>query len=214
MKTLGVNPFPSRFINRMVLREGFTHRHYHPSPLSSSSTSSSNQRQRQQQQKHHHRHQYHLYCHHLNIFTIITITIIITKPFSSSSSSLLSSLLQLFGRKTCWKRGGVYAILGGTPLLFFSQSTKTLHLKKRAKFWYVLKRLNAPGFGGVAQGMLKYRDPQSAHYLDFRNRKSAFLCYYQTTTNFFHSVQNSRNFIWPYYLVLKSRWCRVDTETN
>ena len=26
----------------------------------------------------------------------------------------------------------------------------------------VLKSLNAPGFRGVAQGMLKYRDPQSS----------------------------------------------------
>ena len=167
-----------------------------------------------QQQKHRHRHHYHLYCRYLNIFTIITIIIIITKPFVSSSSLFSSSLLQLFGRKTCWKRSGVYALLGGTPLLFFSQSTETHHLKKRAKFWYVLKSLNAPGFGEVAEGMLKYRDPQSAHDLDFRNRKSAFLCYYQTGTNFFHSVQNARSFIWPYYLVLKSRWCRVDTETN
>ena len=42
----------------------------------------------------------------------------------------------------------------------------------------VLKSLNALGFRGVVQGMLKYRDPQSnwsAHYLDFRNRKSVFL---------------------------------------
>ena len=76
----------------------------------------------------------------------------------------------------------------------------------------VLESLNAPGFRVIAQGMLKYRDHQSswsAHYVDFRNRKSAFLCYYQTATrNFYHSAQNARDFIWPYYRVLRSRWCQ------
>ena len=76
----------------------------------------------------------------------------------------------------------------------------------------VLESLNAPGFRGIAQGMLKYRDHQSSwseHYLDFRNRKSVFLCYYQTTTrSFFHSAQNARDFIRPYYWV----WGRVDVN--
>ena len=60
----------------------------------------------------------------------------------------------------------------------------------------VLESLNAPGFRGIAQGMLKYRDHQSswsAHYVDFRNRKSVFLCYYQTATrNFYHCTERKR----------------------
>ena len=56
---------------------------------------------------------------HQHLHTIIIFIIkIITEPFSPSSSSS-PSLLQLFGTKTCWKRGGVYAIFGGIPLLFY-----------------------------------------------------------------------------------------------
>ena len=73
----------------------------------------------------------------------------------------------------------------------------------------VLKSLNAPSFRGVAQACWSIETlNRSAHYVDFRNRKSVFLCYYQTTTTFFHSVQNAINFIWPYRWVLKSRWCQ------
>ena len=58
------------------------------------------------------------------------------------------------------------------------------------------QKLNAPGFRGVAQACRSIETlNRSAHYLDFRNRKSVFLCYYQTATNFFHSVQKARNFI-------------------
>ena len=72
-----------------------------------------------------------------------------------------------------------------------------------------LKSSNTPGFRGVAQACWSIETlDRSAHYLDFRNRKSVLLCYYQTATNFFHSVQNARNFIWPYCWVLKSRWCQ------
>ena len=72
-----------------------------------------------------------------------------------------------------------------------------------------LKSSNTLGFRGVAQACWSIETlDRSAHYLDFRNRKSALLCYYQTATNFFHSVQNARNFIWPYCWVLKSRWCQ------
>ena len=73
----------------------------------------------------------------------------------------------------------------------------------------ILKSLNAPGFRGVAQACWSIETfNRSTHYIDFRNRRSVFLCYYQTTTNFFHSVQNARNFMWPYCWVLKSRWCQ------
>ena len=72
-----------------------------------------------------------------------------------------------------------------------------------------LKSSNTLGFRGVAQACWSIETlDRSAHYLDFRNRKSVLLCYYQTATNFFHSVQNARNFIWPYCWVLKSRWCQ------
>ena len=72
-----------------------------------------------------------------------------------------------------------------------------------------LKSSNTPGFRGVAQACWSIETlDRSAHYLDFRNRKSVLLCYYQTATNFFHSVHNARNFIWPYCWVLKSRWCQ------
>ena len=145
-------------MNRIVCREAFRtltlssitifilpyhHRHHnhHQHPLIIIIIIINQQRQLQQKQLHHH--QYHLYYYRINI-TIITIIIIIiiTKPFisssssSSSSSSLSSSsLLQLSGTKTCWKRGGVYARFGGTPLLFlFHNPQKRYILKKGLNF--------------------------------------------------------------------------------
>ena len=64
--------------------------------------------------------------------------------------------------------------------------------------------------------MLKYRDPQSswsAHYLDFRNRKSVFLCYYQTATRkrFYMAIWLSfEDALMP----VPASWIWINTETK
>ena len=95
--------------------------------------------------------------------------------------------------------------------LFFGRSIWSPHrayVIENLNTWQaVLKSLNAPGFRGVAQGTVCW-SIETLNRVDRLITSTLFLCYYQTATNFFHSVQKARNFIWPYFWVLKSRWCQ------
>ena len=72
------------------------------------------------------------------------------------------------------------------------------------RWWRQFKNFKCAGVSMGCPGYVKVSRPSFeliGTSLDFRNRKSAFLCYYQTATNFFHSAQNART-----YWILKSRW--------
>ena len=71
-----------------------------------------------------------------------------------------------------------------------------------------LKSLNAPGFRGVAQGMLKYRDPHSSWSAPVSTLEIERVHFYVIIKlpPISFTLQNARTFIWPYYWVLKSRW--------
>ena len=78
------------------------------------------------------------------------------------------------------------------------------------------KKFNLQGLRRVAQGILKYRDPQSswsAHYLDFRNRKSVFLCYCQTATER-KRLYTAILLSFEVALMSVPAWIWIDTETN
>ena len=75
-------------------------------------------------------------------------------PATSCEVRKITALKDIFSNS---QSANIYS-LGGA----FEQQNRAYVMENLNTGQVVLKSLNAPGFRGAAQGMLKYRDPQSS----------------------------------------------------